>query len=146
MRKVERSILLNATVEEVFRYLDDPTHEPEFVPGIDEVTDVVGQGLGKTYRWSYKMMGLRFRGESKYTEYVPNQRVVHESKGGIHSIWTWTFGPEDGGTRVNLAVKYDVPVPVLGKVAEQLVLRQNDREADLGMANLKARLESQEAC
>jgi hypothetical protein len=36
---------------------------------------------------------------------------------------------------------YTIPVPVLGKLAEQLVLKRNQREADLSMENIKERLE-----
>ena len=31
-----------------------------------------------------------------------------------------------------------IPIPMLGKVAERIVLAQNEREADLAMANIKA--------
>jgi len=37
--------------------------------------------------------------------------------------------------------EYTIPIPVLGKLAEALVLRQNEREADLAMANIKDRME-----
>jgi hypothetical protein len=33
-------------------------------------------------------------------------------------------------------------VPVLGKIAEAIVLKQNIREADLALANIKAKMES----
>jgi hypothetical protein len=67
--------------------------------------------------------------------------MVVESKGGIASTWTWMFAPEEGGTKVNLTVEYTIPVPVLGKLGEALILKQNEREADTAMANLKAKLE-----
>jgi hypothetical protein len=35
-----------------------------------------------------------------------------------------------------------IPIPVLGKLTEAFVLKQNEREANLAMANIKARLES----
>ena len=142
MAKVEKSISINAPVAKVFAYVGDPRTAPEFVPSIVEVKDVTGEGVGQYYRWTYKMIGMRFQGESTITEYVPDTKVVHKSKGGIASTWTWTFEPENGGTKVNLTVEYTIPVPVLGKFAEMLVLRQNEREADLGMASLKARLEA----
>jgi hypothetical protein len=66
---------------------------------------------------------------------------VSQSKGGIASTWTWTFAPHDGGAKVNLVIEYTVPIPVLGKLAEKLVLRQNEREADQAMANVKAKME-----
>ncbi len=87
------------------------------------------------------MMGLPFKGEDGVLEYTPNQRYVTKSMGGIRSTWTWTFKPEDGGTRLNIVVEYAIPVPVLGKVGEWLALGQVEREADLAAANIKARLE-----
>lgn len=142
MPKLERSIVINAPVEKVFGYIDDPTHTPEWIPGMIEVMDVTGQGAGKRFRWAYKLAGLRFQGESTWTEYIPNKRIVDQSRGGIVSTWTYAFAPEGGGTRLSLMVEYTVPMPVLGKLAEALVRRQNEREADLAMANLKAILEA----
>lgn len=143
MAKIGRSYTINAPVEKIFAYIEDPMSQPEWLPGIMEVKDVTrtGQGVGSHHRWAYKMAGLRFEGESTATEYVPNRRIVSQSKGGIASTWTWSFEPHNGGTKVNLVVEYTIPVPVLGKLAEALVLRQNEREADLATANIKARLE-----
>jgi uncharacterized membrane protein len=141
MAKIERSITINAPVEKVFAYIDDPMSNPEWLPSLMEVRDVVGQGTGTHFRWTYKMVGLRLQGESTATEYIPNRRIVTQSKGGAVSTWTWTFEPHDGGAKANLVVEYTVPVPVLGKVAEALVLKQNEREIDLAMANIKARME-----
>ena len=38
-------------------------------------------------------------------------------------------------------VEYTVPIPLLGKLAEAFIVRMNDREGDLTLANLKARME-----
>ncbi len=141
MAKIEKSITINAPVDKVFAYIEDPMSNPEWLPSLMEVKDVVGQGAGTHFRWTYKMVGLRLEGESTTTEYIPNRRIVTESKGGAVSTWTWTFEPHDGGTKATLVVDYTVPVPVLGKLAEALVLKQNEREADLAMTNIKARLE-----
>jgi coenzyme Q-binding protein COQ10 len=141
MAKVEKSITINAPMEEVFAYVEDPMNQLEYLPSIVEVKDVTGQGVGAHYHWTYKMTGLRFEGESTMTEYIPNERMVVETKGGIVSTWSWTFTPEDGGTRVDLTVEYTIPVPVLGRLGEALVLRQNEREADQALANIKAKLE-----
>jgi uncharacterized membrane protein len=141
MAKIEKSITINAPVEEVFAYVDDPMSQLEYLPSMVEVKDVTGQGVGAHYRWTYKMAGLRFEGETTVTEYTPNERMVVHSKGGIISTWSWTFTPQDGGTKINLTVEYTIPVPVLGKLGEALILKQNEREADQAMANIKAKLE-----
>ena len=144
MARVERTITINAPVEKVFDYVSDATNGPEFIPSQVETEYVTRtqEGVGSRYRWVYKLLGIRFEGESICAEYVPNERIVSETKSGILSTWTYTFEPEDGGTKLTLAVDYTIPVPVLGKFAEALVLRQNEREADLGMANLKAIMEA----
>jgi hypothetical protein len=38
-------------------------------------------------------------------------------------------------------VDYTIPIPVLGKPAEQLVLKRNQREAVMWMKDIKERLE-----
>ena len=141
MATVGRSITINAPVEKVFAYIADPRNELETVPSITDIRDIIGQGVGQRYSWTYKMMGISLKGESEVIEYVPNERYVTRSTGGIISTWTWTVKPEGDGTQLNLVVEYTIPVPVLGKVGERLVSRQNQREADLAMATLKDRLE-----
>lgn len=128
-------------MEKVFSYVEDPVSQLEYLPSMVEVKGVTGQGVGAHYRWTYKMAGVRFEGESTMTEHITNERMVVQSKGGIASTWTWIFTPEDGGTKVNLTVEYTIPVPVLGKLGEALILKQNEREADTAMANLKTKLE-----
>jgi carbon monoxide dehydrogenase subunit G len=94
MAKVEKTITINAPVEKVFGYVEDPMSQLEYLPSIVEVKDVTGQGVGGHYRWTYKMAGVRFDGESTLTEYTSNERMVVEGKGGIASTWTWIFAPE----------------------------------------------------
>jgi len=141
MAKVERSITINAPVEKVFAYIEDPMNELEWIPSLVEVQDVTGRGVETHFRWAYKMAGMRLEGESTNTEYIPNERIVTQSKGDIVSTWTLTFESHDGGTKLNFVIEYTIPVPVLGKLAEALVLRQNEREADLALANIKDRME-----
>lgn len=142
MATITRSIHINAPVEQVFAYLDDPTNGPDWMVSMMEVSDVTGSGVGQRYKWKYKMIGIPFQGESTVTEHVPNEHGLTENKGGIPSTFRWTFTPQQDGTKLDLEVDYTIPVPVLGKMAEKLVLKRNEREADLWMQNLKERLEA----
>jgi coenzyme Q-binding protein COQ10 len=141
MAKVERSMTVNAPVEKVFAYIANPANEMEWFASISDIRDIKGQGVGQRYGYTFKMAGLPLKGESEVLEYVPNQRYVTKSRGGISSTWTWTFRPENGSTKVNVVVEYSIPVPVLGKVGEKLALGQIEREADVAAANIKAILE-----
>ena len=143
MAKVEKTITINAPVEKVFDYIDQPTNLPEIWPSLMEIKDV--QTLpngGHTDRWVYKMAGMRFEGTTEGIEHVTNQRIVSKTKGGVESTQTWVFQPEAGGTKVTFEVEYNIPIPVLGKLAEAIIVKMNDREGDSILANLKTRMEA----
>jgi len=141
MAKIVRDTLIKAPLEKVFSYLADPKNELEWLPSLTDVRDVVGQGVGKKWEWSYKMFGISFKGNSEVTEQVDNEKYVYKTMGSINSNWTFSFKKEDDGARLNLDIEYTVPVPVLGKVAEKLALGQNEKEANLAIDNIKSILE-----
>ena len=142
MAKSEKTITINAPVEKVFSYIGAGTNLPEIWPSLVEVTDVkrLPNG-GHSDRFVYKMAGIRLEGTGEDIEYIPNQRIVTKTTGGAESTQTWLFQPEAGGTKVTFKVEYTVPVPVLGKLAEVIIVKMNEREGDLLLANLKARME-----
>ena len=144
MPQVEAGITIHAPVEQVFAYLQDPTSNPEWLPGMIAVKDIVTteEGVGSNFQWVYKMAGIQFEGKSTTVEFEPDRRFVVKSEGGIASTWSWTFAVQDDGTRMDLVIDYKGPSPVLGKLAEALVLKQNEREANLAMVNIKARMEA----
>jgi uncharacterized protein YndB with AHSA1/START domain len=143
MPKIEKTITIHAPVEKVFAYWTDPAKVPEFWPSVVEVKDV--QKLpngGNSFRWVYKMAGMRFEGSSEDVEFVPNQRTVTEGRGGIENTMRVTFEPEDGGTKLTFGIEYHVPVPLLGKLAEAAIVKLNQNEIQLMLANWKAMMES----
>ena len=120
--------------------LDTPT-TPEWAPSLEKVWDVQGRGAGCTYRWQYKMGGASFDGSAEITEASP-QRIVLETSGGIPSTWVYELTPAAGGTHLELSIEYTVPGSVLGAIADKLLVeRQNRKEINQSLANLKARLE-----
>jgi uncharacterized membrane protein len=138
MAKIKRTIIINAPVEKVFDYIADSNNLPEFWPSMVEVKDVEKD---KSFRWVYKMAGMRFEGSSEVIESIANERRVTKSTSGIPNTFMWTYQPEQGGTRLTLEIEYTVPIPLLGKLAEVFIVKMNEREADIMLANLKARME-----
>ena len=141
MAKVERSITINAPVEKVFNYVVDAMTQTEWIPSTIEVKDVSGSGVGQHFRWTYKMAGILLKGETTVTEHIPSERRVTQSKGGVTSTWIINLETHDGGTMMELDIEYTIPIPVIGKLAEKIVLKRNEREADLAMANIKEKME-----
>lgn len=143
MAKATKIITINAPVEKVFSYINEPTNLQEIWPSLVEVMDVQRLPNGGTSnRWVYKMAGMRFEGTSETVEHVANQRIVNKTKGGVESTQTWMFQPEAGGTKMTFEVEYTVPIPLLGKLAEALIVKLNEHEGDVIMANLKSRMET----
>ena len=141
MACVKNTMLIHAPVEEVFAYVDDPSNLPAVWPSMVEATNLERLADGrKRHEWVYKMAGIRFNGRSEDVEWVANQRIVTKTS-GIDSTLVWTFEPEHDGTRVTLETTYTIPVPVLGRLAEAIIVKLNENEGAVLMANLKATLE-----
>lgn len=142
MAKIEKSIYIEAAVEKVFAFMAEPSNLPQIWPSLMEVRNV--QPLpngGYTYDWTYKLAGVRVEGHAEWVEFVKNQRVVDRNESGIPSTFVWTYKGENNGTRVNLSVDYTLSGAVLSRVAEPIVHKMNEHEADVVLANLKARME-----
>ena len=142
MATIATSIQIKAPVDKVFAYVTNPMKLPEWMVGIMEVKDVTGSEVGQHYHWTYKMVGIPLKGESTIRESVPNEHSVVDSKGGVISTFTFTFGPHEGGTKIDLNIDYTIPVPVLGNLAEKLVHNRNRREMEMSMENVKERMEA----
>ena len=143
MPKIERSININTPVKKVFDYIADPKLTPEWLPGMVEIKDInqTKEGIGSTHNWVYKMAGMRFEGKNITDEYIPDKKIVTRSEGSIKTLWNWNFEPHNNGTKIDLSLEYTIPTPVIGKIAETIVLKQNEREADLALTNIKAKME-----
>ena len=140
MAKIERATTVNIPVERIFRYINEPSNWLEFWPSLIEITDL--QSLpngGYSGTWVYKMAGMLFKGKGEYTSVSPNKWLVIKTKGSIRSTMTWTFRSWGNKTRVFLTIEYKVPIPLLGKLAEAIIMKMNEKEADLIMHNLHFR-------
>ena len=142
MAKVDKEVWIESPIENIFGYISNPSNLPEVWPSLMDIKDIKSlPNGGYSCRWLYKMLGMRFQGFAEYTQIVPNKFFVVETKGGINSTISWTVRSRENKTRVTLTIDYKVPVPVLGKLAEIIVLNMNDHEGDLIMTNLQTRLE-----
>jgi carbon monoxide dehydrogenase subunit G len=143
MVELKKHIEINAPVEKVFDFMEEPENLPEIWPSLQEVTNVkkMPDG-GQTYDWTYKMAGIKFKGSSKTTEFVNNERSVVVNEEGIPSTFTWEYHPHGEGTSLDVRIEYEIPVPVLGKLAEKVIIKMNDNETNTLLSNLKAVMEA----
>jgi uncharacterized membrane protein len=142
MATVEKAITIDAPPERVFEYFDEPTNLLEIWPSMVDITDVKRMpNGGAQYHWAYKLLGLRFEGDTETVAFERDRHVVEKNTGQIPSTFDWEFRPADGGTEVSLKVEYEIPSKLLGRFSEPFIVKLNDREAETVLANLKDRLE-----
>lgn len=148
MAKIHRDIVVNAEPERCFDFIADPSLAPLFISSLYSITpiDVEPRGAGNKWGFEYDMFGVPVRGESECTEFERPSKYVWQSIPGsstIDTTFSYTFEPENGGTKVSLDVEYQIPEQVLGgKIADKLVVeRMNEHEADAAISNLKVVLE-----
>ncbi|HEU0029186.1 MAG TPA: SRPBCC family protein [Kofleriaceae bacterium] len=140
MATIRRSVSIHAPVERVFDFIADPTRLPEIWPSLVEVRNVESHAAGKSFDWDYKLLGIRIHGHSDPVELVPNERLVTRSVKGIPNTFRWLSTAHDGETELVLEVDYQSPIP--GKLAEKLVGKVNEKEAETLLGNLKRKLEA----
>ena len=134
---LKKSVVIRAPTDEVFAYANEPRTFAEWLPSFVEARDVVGTGAGQQYGWTYKYVGLLLRGQSTVVEYVPNELAVHQSIGTIDSTWTIRVEPHEVGTMLTIEIEYTIPIPVLGKVAEQFAVRRDARTLEWALTNVE---------
>lgn len=142
MLTVDESIVIDAPQDAVFAYVTDPARMAEWLPSMVEARNIVGHGEGQQYEWTYKLIGVLFRGQTVVVEHAPPSGYsVHQTIGAVNSTWTFRVEPADGGTRFRLCIDYEVPMPVLGKLAERVISKRDRRTICTALANAKDTLE-----
>ncbi|MFC2006964.1 SRPBCC family protein, partial [Chloroflexota bacterium] len=92
MARIDKEVIVSSSLERVFNYISKPSNWLEFWPSLIEIEDIqpLPKG-GYKAKYEYKMAGIRFKGTGEYTEFIPNNWIVVQTKGGVISTITCTF-------------------------------------------------------
>src|SRR5919205_1661360 len=103
MISIERTLTIHRPVDEVFAYLCDVGHGPQFISGQREAhqTSPGQMGIGTTFATQSRL--LRRNTTHEVTEYEPNRRLAWKATSGVPATTTWTFEPSGPSTRVTFA-------------------------------------------
>ena len=145
MLRIEKSIEIDAPVEQVFAYLIDPTHEPEFMTDTDEVKDVQRLPDGRyTYTNVGKFLGLHLDSKCEQVEVIPNERLVVKMQGGgIEGTGTERFERlPDGKTRVSVVNEGHLHAGPFAKFGEAFLARYMDHGISMTVEAAKAHIEA----
>jgi carbon monoxide dehydrogenase subunit G len=137
---VMSSAEIKAPVDKVFNYVADFRNAKEYIPGVESVSNITGQGLGTTLDWRLTYKGQHASGRMVVTDFTPNQRIVLNSTCG--KIITILFSPAaDNGTRLTVSVMFASEVPVEGKPVKKIVVAGTQEMFDGMVRNVKKAVE-----
>jgi carbon monoxide dehydrogenase subunit G len=127
MTTATRCIHIDAAPETVFDHIVDPTIVP---PGMTmQTVHESPESVGSVYEWSYRLLGVPFRGVTVYTQYVPNRRFACQNLGMVAATVVFTLEPEDGGTRLTREMDFKVRIPLFGRLLEALMVKAAEPDA-----------------
>ncbi len=145
MIKIEKSIVVDAPIEQVFAYVVDPARQTEYMPGTDEVKDIQRLPDGRrTYTNVSKLLGLHLDFKCEQTEVVPNERIVEKTQGaGFDGTWTERFERlEDGKTRVSIVGETTIHAGPLSKFGEGFFEKYMNHSVEMSAEAAKAHIEA----
>ncbi len=116
-----RTAHVEAAPERVMAFIVDSTATPPNVTMevVYETPDVVGNA----YTWSFKVFGIRGRGVTVYTEYVPGQRLGMRNVGTLEGTSTHVIEPESGGSNLTIDTDSRLSIPLVGRFLDPLLRR-----------------------
>ena len=143
MAKVERSILINASGDQIDVITQDGKRLAEWYAGVEkaEPDDVYPNPGGKIVM-TYKSGGAKFDITQTVLERIDGQSAKYKMEGMITGTNHWVFTPEGEGTRVTATFDYEMPGGVLGKLADKMIVEgMNTENLEKSLENLKKLVE-----
>lgn len=138
--KYTRGIHIDAPVEEVFGYIEDPAHFIAAMPANHHVSLGAVQrtpgGAVSSYECVYRELGRRLVAVFTREEYVVGERIVNRSSAGPVHILVLT--PHDNGTTLT----YSWDASRLLKILDALFVH-SDKDAEGALATFKGAIETQ---
>lgn len=136
---VQESIFIPKPPQEVFDYISDPNHLPEWDSAIVE-SQQIDDGpvkVGTRTKGKSKILGRRFDWSTEVTEFDPPRRVVSRGEGDLKFTVIHITEPEGDGTRFTARVEADSGLGgIFGKVADPLVQKAYSRTSRANLETL----------
>ena len=118
MPTLERSIVIEAPIHEVFKYAADWQYWPDWYDGFTDVSPIteVERGNGAIYAYRMWVLGLPFRAQTEVHNFVENKGWSGRRIRGVPHRTTYVFEDLTLHTRFTASIYYSLPIPILGPV------------------------------
>ena len=146
MRKITKSIEIEAAPEKVFAFLLDREKMNEASKGFSEFeyTSKGPVGEGTTMHYVTGSGGSTMEFDSEVIEFVRNEKFVSHTIGAskFKGTASFTLEPTTKGTKLTYSMDYEMPYSVLGKLIDKLRFRKAmEKSFEVGLKNLKNMME-----
>lgn len=143
MTRLERSIHIEGSSEDIDRYSLDPNRLPDWYAGVERVEpDGVFPQPGGVVRMVYKAGPATLNIDMTSQELDRGSHALYRLDGMMEGTTRWTHIPEGDGTRLEAVFEYELPGGGLGKVADRLVVeRMNAQNLEKSLESLKQLVE-----
>ena len=144
MVQVEKSVVINRPIEEVFAFLTNPENITMWAGPVKEArqTSEGPVGIGMTSIRITEFLGRKSEDSYVVTEYEPNRKFAQKAtSGSLQTTEIMTFKSVEAGTKVTIAGEVEASGFI--KMAEPVFARVAKRQFETDMSNLKDILEAQ---
>jgi hypothetical protein len=145
MAIVQGNVQIKASPQDTMALLSDASRWPDWYPGMTElnVTPPFPDKGGKV-AFKVKSAGLSIPITETVLDYQPGKLQLLQMEGILSGRARWELTPEGAETRLITTFDYALPVGVLGKIADALVVkRMNAKSLEEALHNFKALVERQ---
>ncbi len=144
MAKIEASLEIGAPPQVVFDYLDDHDHIAELMPYMSDFEwNTKTHQVGTRLKMMGKSAGVSLPMVLETTQVTPGRQIAGVFAEGMKGMWAWHFVPTEKGTRVEAKMDYELPMGVVGQLADRLVVeREYQGNIEKTLAILKEKTEA----
>jgi uncharacterized membrane protein len=144
MIKEHGSVIIRRPVEEVFAYVSDLTHSPDWQAQLVEARKLTDGpvGVGTRYAFVRQFMGRKIEAANEFVAHEPNRKVQFRfASGPMPGQGTYLFEATPDGTKLTSTVELEPGG--LSRLAAPLIASSLRREIAAGLPVLKELLERQ---
>lgn len=131
------TIHVDADIDTVFEFMDDPHNHAAVTPRLTDVRDIERlENGGKQLSFTYRMAGIGVDGDLVQTVHEPNERMRFEMRGRLEGTIDLVFEAAGDGTELTYAAEYDLPDSVFTSLGEPVIRRFNERQLRATLENV----------
>lgn len=125
LSEINKSIVIDASAEEVFDFTGDWRNLPKYQPGIKDwqPTTEKTRGEGARFFYTTKELGMEFDIETEIIKATLNEKRAWKTVSGADIEAQWFFEPLNGRTKTTYILEYGLPIPIIGNIIDVLLVR-----------------------